>query len=80
MLTPSPISISAVGERDGQSMVTPGDIMLIGTGDLGNEQAQRFDGIERIESDGTVVRVDGSALKPQDIEQTAVRLMSFIRR
>ena len=61
-------------------MVTPGDIMLIGTGDLGNEQAQRFDGIERIESDGTVVRVDGSALKPQDIEQTAVRLMSFIRR
>jgi len=45
-----------------------------------NEQAQRFDGIERIESDGTIVRVDGSALKPQDIEQTALHLMSIIRR
>jgi len=45
-----------------------------------NEQGAKFDGIDRIESDGTLLRVDGSSLKPADIEETALDVLSIIRR
>lgn len=44
-----------------------------------NEEGQRFDGIERIEEDGTLVMTDGSHLDAKDVEDTAIKVMSILR-
>jgi hypothetical protein len=45
-----------------------------------NVQGARFDGIEKIEPDGTLVRTDGSTLSPIDIEPVALDLLSMIKK
>jgi hypothetical protein len=48
-----------------------------------NEQAAKFDrapvGIEQIKPDGSLFGTDGSSLRPSDIEETALDLLTIIR-
>ena len=44
-----------------------------------NEEGQKFDDIERIEKNGTVVMTDGSYLEAKDIEDAAIKIMSILK-
>ncbi|NVM54367.1 MAG: hypothetical protein HWN66_11750 [Candidatus Helarchaeota archaeon] len=45
-----------------------------------NEAGQKFDGIEHIEENGTIVATDGSYLEAKDIEDTAIKILSILKK
>ena len=44
-----------------------------------NEEGGKYDGIERIEENGTLVTTDGSYLEAKDIEDTAIKVLSILK-
>jgi malate/lactate dehydrogenase len=44
-----------------------------------NEAGQKFDGIDQVERNGTIVMEDGSYLEAKDIEDTAIKVFSILK-